>query len=189
MPGGSLDSQLSDTQWVENTLGLSTPEPLRATTVDMGLGTRSQPYFVHSQTQEEFVESYSQLLESTFVYLFYLNCELIAFWKTLDDDAFENGKQEAQTCPPSYTANQTLITNVIKIINLCIQNAIEKQPKSQVEQDLEVRCLKLEAQIAADAARRDLLDNDLLREREWSKRLEESLRKHHISYPLYPHDL
>jgi hypothetical protein len=68
-PGGSLDSQVSDTQWLVNTCGSKTPKtPKRSPLVTIlsnrpleGLGTSSQPYFVHSsQSQDEHMGGLSQ---------------------------------------------------------------------------------------------------------------------------------
>ncbi|KJA24726.1 hypothetical protein HYPSUDRAFT_53535 [Hypholoma sublateritium FD-334 SS-4] len=55
-PGGSLDSQMSDTQWVANAVSFADSNSYLERDLedpyDNGLGTRSQPFFVESQTQE-----------------------------------------------------------------------------------------------------------------------------------------
>lgn len=88
--------------------------------------------------------------------------------------------------PATPPADQFLVKNILKIIDLCTKDAINNRPKSQAELTLEVECQKLEAQLLADAKRRKLLEQDLTREREWAKRLEKCVRNLGASYPVYP---
>jgi hypothetical protein len=53
-------------------------------------------------------------------------------------------------------------------------------------QELRTTCLNLEGEVKAVTARRDLMGQDLVREREWIRILELTLKDHAIAFPMYP---
>lgn len=53
-------------------------------------------------------------------------------------------------------------------------------------QELRTMCLNLESEVKAVTARRDSMGQALVREREWIRVLELTLKDHAIAFPMYP---
>jgi hypothetical protein len=80
--------------------------------------------------------------------------------------------------PPS--PQEELEAKVLEVINL-----IRKGVQDDLEK-LQGTCLNLENEVIAVTSRRDLMEKELGREREWIRLLEITLKTHAIPFPPYP---
>lgn len=86
----------------------------------------------------------------------------------------------ASDCPLTTSPQDEVVAKVLEFINIArkgVQDEIEK---------LQGTCLSLEDEVRAVTARRDLMGQDLGREREWIRLLEMTLKTHAIPFPPYP---
>ena len=81
---------------------------------------------------------------------------------------------------PPASSQDELEAKALEIINIARKGVHDELKK------LKATCLKLEDEIMAVTARRDLMGHDLGREHEWIRVLELTLKSHGIPFPPYP---
>lgn len=85
------------------------------------------------------------------------------------------------------TSDCTSTSSQDELLNLAVE--ITKIARKGVQDELDKvkqTCLNLEDEVRAVTARRDLMGQDLSREREWIRLLEVTLKTNSIPFPPYP---
>ncbi|KDR80489.1 hypothetical protein GALMADRAFT_136964 [Galerina marginata CBS 339.88] len=164
-PGGSLDSQTTDSQWAAQ---------YEEELLDRGISQQNYADFQNSKLP---LSSPTPIGPGSPP-----SASMCATPSTLASDTPDS---------TASTAKDGVIAKVLQIIDLCSKDVEERLQIRQVYLEEEVEelrdhCNNLRSQVEAVTTRRDLLWQDLAREREWICLLEHALEINSISFPAYP---